>query len=65
MPKLGGVEAMRRINRIQPDMKVIFSTGYDVTAALNEVTADNKHTIIYKPFSIDQISQAIRDTLNA
>ena len=65
MPKLGGVEAMRRINRIQPDMKVIFSTGYDVTAALNEVTADNKHTIIYKPFSIDQLSQAIRDTLNA
>ena len=65
MPRLGGVQAIQRITKIQPDIKVIFATGYDIDAALDEVISLTEHTIISKPFNIEKLSKIIKDKLNS
>lgn len=65
MPRLGGVQAIQRITKIRPDIKVIFSTGYDIDAALDKVISLNEHTIISKPFNIEELSKIIKNKLNS
>jgi CheY-like chemotaxis protein len=61
MPTMGGDEAARCVRQINPQVKIIFSTGYD----MNIQTNMEKETIITKPFSIVQMSHLIRQQLGS
>jgi len=60
MPEMGGEEAVRRIRRIKPAIKIIFSTGYDKLSRSNMVN----ETVISKPFPIEEMSRLIRRELD-
>ncbi len=60
MPVMGGGEAAQSIRRINPDIKVIFSTGYDK----NIQTGMEHETVLNKPFSIVEMSHLIRRHLS-
>jgi len=64
MPKLGGVEAIKRIRCIQPDVKVIFSSGYDRNAIGNKELSLHNDAFIGKPYAIDELSKLIRQKLH-
>ena len=61
MPTMNGDEAARYIRQIKPQVKIIFSTGYD----RNAQSKMENETIITKPFSIVKMSRLIRQQLNA
>jgi PAS domain S-box-containing protein len=61
MPVMGGDEAARCIRQINPQVKIIFSTGYDK----NIQTSMEKETVIIKPFSVVEMSRLIRQQLSA
>ncbi|NWF36917.1 bacteriohemerythrin [Mariprofundus sp. KV] len=65
MPKLGGVEAARRIKEIQPEMKIILSTGYDKDEALKGELPSEGVSILSKPHSVDELSKVLRDQLDS
>jgi len=65
MPKLGGVKAAERIMNIRPDIKVIFTTGYDRDDTLKNEMPSKEYSIIAKPFSVVRLSQAIRNQLDS
>ena len=64
MPKMGGCETYDRLRTIQPEVRLLFTTGY---------SADNFHTgfiqdqglqIIHKPHTPDQLLLKVRDVLD-
>ena len=65
MPRLGGVKAVERIRKIRPDIKVIFSTGYDKDETLKNDMPSDKYVILSKPYSVAQLSQVIRKKLDS
>ena len=61
MPVMGGYEAAKEIRAIQPHAKIIFATGYDK----NKQSKLGNEDVISKPFSISELSQLIRQKLDA
>ncbi|WP_161957583.1 bacteriohemerythrin [Mariprofundus sp. EBB-1] len=64
MPKLGGIDAVKRIREIQPDVKIIFSTGYDKSEVLSHDQAFSGDVVISKPVNIDELGETIRQLLD-
>ncbi|MCF6208662.1 MAG: ATP-binding protein, partial [Ghiorsea sp.] len=65
MPKLGGIEAVKRIRKIQPNAKIIFSTGYDPDSTLTQTIIANNDPVLNKPYRISDLSALIAQKLNA
>ncbi|MDQ6967928.1 MAG: ATP-binding protein, partial [Mariprofundaceae bacterium] len=65
MPVMGGAEAGNHIHNIQGDMPILFTTGYDKDKAL-----DGRHSLpighhtLSKPFTIEQLAEAIQQQIN-
>lgn len=60
MPQLGGIQAVEAIREIRPDIKVIFTTGYD-DSSLMEIGGNE--VVLRKPYSTGVLSQAIHNVL--
>jgi len=60
MPGMGGIDALEKIREINPDVRVMFATGYD---KLRTNAEDISELVISKPFSIKDLTRAIRQTL--
>jgi len=65
MPRMGGVEAMRRISRFCDDVKVIYCTGYDRGDVLNDSALSDAETIVSKPYHVHAFSKVVREKLDA
>jgi len=63
MPRLGGMEAFKRIREVQPNVDVIFSTGYDKEIALKGEGYLSEYTVLSKPYNIEKLSKTISDKL--
>ncbi len=63
MPDIGGGEAYDILKKINPDIKVLLSSGYSINGKAREILEQGCDGFIQKPFSIEQISQKIRELL--
>jgi len=61
MPVMDGSRAAQRMRQIKPQVKIIFSTGYDKFSRVNMVN----ETVISKPFPIEEMSRLIRQQLDS
>ena len=62
MPKLDGPGAYHIIREIDPAVKVLFATGYDM-GALSQIPEIGRDRVITKPFAVDDLSQRIQRLL--
>ncbi len=62
MPRLSGPDLARRLQRIRPELKTIFMSGYDSrsTQTLRELG----EAFIAKPFSPQELGQKVREVLD-
>jgi len=61
MPKMNGVELLRRIRATNPSIPVIFSTGYDKDdVVLNAGLEQDNTAVLNKPMRVDDLSRQIR-----
>jgi len=65
MPKMGGLEACKKIRGINPTAKVIFLTGYDPSQQLNSQGMASSEKVVMKPFQIAEFSQLLKSTLES
>jgi len=65
MPDMGGEEAARRMRRLNPDVPVIFSTGYDLNHVLSDSDRLSNSMQLVKPTPVPELSRAIRSMLNS
>jgi len=64
MPRLGGIDAAKIIQDLNPDVKIIFTTGYDRENALRHSDQTNVKHIIRKPYKIHELSCLIRKCID-
>jgi CheY-like chemotaxis protein len=63
LPKIDGKETYRRLKEIDPEVKVVLSTGYDVNSKISEVLSDGAVGFIQKPYHIDKLVGIVREHL--
>ncbi len=63
LPDISGYEVYRRLREAQPQARVILMTGYgyDPTHALVQARQDGLRHVLFKPFRVDQLRDALAD----
>jgi signal transduction histidine kinase len=64
MPEMNGIETLTKLKDINPDVKVLISTGYgddDVFKHLKDLAIAG---IIKKPFNVVKLSEIVKNTIN-
>jgi len=64
MPELGGGEAFDKIKEINPNVKVLLSSGYSIDGQAREIMQRGCDSFIQKPFSIKHLSSKISELLD-
>jgi DNA-binding NarL/FixJ family response regulator len=63
MPKMGGEETYVKLQTINPQVKVLLSSGYSMDSQTNNLLNLGCKGFIQKPFRIHQLSQKVREIL--
>ena len=63
MPRLGGGETFDRLRAIDPEVRVILSSGYSIDGEATEILGKGCNGFIQKPFGIEELSAKIREVL--
>jgi nitrogen-specific signal transduction histidine kinase/ActR/RegA family two-component response regulator len=64
MPKMTGKEAYDKIVKIQPDIKVMFESGYSSDSTRIRESLDDRMSLISKPVSPTELLNKIREMLD-
>jgi PAS domain S-box-containing protein len=64
MPDMGGGETFDRMKEINPDIKVLLSSGYSIDGQATEILKRGCDGFIQKPFSLKGLSQRMREILD-
>ncbi|GMU91560.1 MAG: hypothetical protein AMXMBFR4_06180 [Candidatus Hydrogenedentota bacterium] len=64
MPTLGGREVLHEMRKIQSDVRIILSSGFDEKDALTQVSAERITAYIQKPYRSQEFYAAIRAALD-
>lgn len=65
MPYVNGPQLARSLKRMQPQMQVLFMSGYNDDALDGCGFADDSMRLINKPFTFDQLHRKVREILDA
>lgn len=63
MPGMSGAEVYEALKRIDPEVKVLVSSGYGADSLAGGLMERGCRGFIQKPFSLRKVSEAIRETL--
>ena len=64
MPSMGGGEAYDRMKEINPEVKVLLSSGFSIDGKAAEILRRGCNGFIQKPFTLNDLSQKIREILD-
>jgi len=65
MPHMDGPGLVREVREINPEMKVIFISGYTEDAFRQRLDSDVGIEFLPKPFSLKELAGKVRDVLGA
>ena len=65
MPDMDGGETYDRLKKINPDIKVLLSSGYSIDGLASEIMLRGCNGFIQKPFNMKDLSQTIREILSS
>jgi PAS domain S-box-containing protein len=65
MPEMGGREMVQRLKQISPDVKALIITGYTVQEDMQALKESGFADVVYKPFDVSVLGQAIRRIIDA
>ena len=61
MPKMDGIEALRKIIKMDPEAKVILMTAYSEEESIQIAKSEGARRLIRKPVKIDQLIDMIKE----
>jgi CheY-like chemotaxis protein len=64
MPGMGGKDTYEALKKINPDVKILLSSGYSISGEAMELINRGCNGYIQKPFSYTQLSQRMREILD-
>jgi nitrogen-specific signal transduction histidine kinase/CheY-like chemotaxis protein len=63
MPDMGGSEVYEKIRKIDPEVKILLSSGYSIDGQATEILKKGCNGFIQKPFNLKDFSKKIREVL--
>lgn len=63
MPRMDGVETLRRLREIDHEVRVIMTSGYTEQEVFSRLVGRNRTDFLPKPFSLNELSRAIDNVL--
>ena len=63
MPELGGGETYDKLREVDPEIRVLLSSGYSIDGEATEILERGCNGFIQKPFDMKEISRKIREIL--
>ena len=64
MPRMGGLECLQRLRELDPQVKVLISTGYTARSPAQELVAKGALGVVEKPFRLRDFALAVRRALD-
>jgi len=64
MPDINGGDTYNRLKEINPEIKVLLSSGYSINGQAQEILNRGCNGFIQKPFNLKDLSQKVRDILD-
>ena len=64
MPGMGGGETYDRLKKIDPEIRVLLSSGYSIDGQASEIIDRGCNGFIQKPFNVIQLSRKIKEVLS-
>jgi len=64
MPDMSGSETFDQLKSVNPDIKVLLSSGYSIDSEASEILSRGCDGFIQKPFNMDQLSRKMREILD-
>jgi len=65
MPRMNGWQAYEEIRRVNPDVRVLFTSGYTKDIVLSKGLEEREFDFIPKPLALQDVLEKIRKTLDA
>jgi CheY-like chemotaxis protein len=62
MPRLSGRDALKKIREIDPDIPVVYTSGF--ATMINEAGADPVQGFLHKPFHANDLANVVRMALD-
>lgn len=63
MPQMSGKETYSELKQMNPDIKVLFSSGYNLDAETDEIISQGSSAFIQKPFKISELAQKLKQVM--
>lgn len=65
MPEMDGPTLLTQMRKLNPDLKIIFVSGYAEEAFEKSLPANEQFAFLPKPFTLSQLVAAVKETMNA
>ena len=62
-PGMSGPMLADRLTALQPDLKVLYISGYDNTHVVQKYVVEKGHALLAKPFTVDELQNKVREIL--
>ena len=63
MPKMGGGETFDQLRKIDPEIRVLLSSGYSIDGRAQDILNRGCNGFIQKPFNLNELSQKLKEIL--
>jgi len=64
MPKMGGLDALREIKQIKPNLPILMATGYESSDVASQAINLGADDYLVKPFEREQVQAKVTALLN-
>ena len=65
MPRLSGEETLQELYRINPDIRVLMISGYNINQSFEDLALKGRTAFLQKPFGRDLLYQKIREIMRS
>ena len=64
MPVMSGADTYEKLRELDPDVKIILSSGYDDKVATLNFDADEALVVLRKPYALDALLACVQDAIS-
>ena len=65
MPEMGGEECLEELRRLDPNLKILVTSGYPLNGPTRETIDSAARGFVGKPYGMKEMLRAVRDVLDS